>query len=84
MGTAITWRLDDLVCPRCATELRRTRRGSVEVDVCDHCRGIWLDHGELEALNQRAIVLEGYTRDLAEDGDGDLLPRSRRPHGQTR
>ncbi len=76
-------RVDDLDCPRCAHRLRRTTRGSVEVDVCGGCGGVWLDHGELEALNQRAILLDAYTRDLAEDGDLDLLPRAQRSRSRS-
>lgn len=42
-------------CPRCklATMEERDRQGVV-IDVCEQCRGIWLDRGELEKLIARA------------------------------
>lgn len=37
-------------CPRCKTSLEERRMGSVVVDVCPQCNGMWLDAGELEML----------------------------------
>ncbi|MCE7871680.1 hypothetical protein DYH09_15055 [bacterium CPR1] len=37
-------------CPRCLKALKLTRALEVEIDVCRHCRGIWLDAGELLLL----------------------------------
>ncbi len=42
--------------------------------MCRVCKGVWLDHGELNALTNVALVEERYARDLADDGDLDLLP----------
>src|SRR5262245_53752173 len=45
-----------LSCPRCALpmlEVRVTPRqadAAVVIDVCDQCRGVWLDEGELDGL----------------------------------
>ncbi len=39
-----------LVCPRCGGTLKERAFHNVKVDVCSSCRGIWLDHGELELL----------------------------------
>lgn len=41
-------------CPECYIELKAANREGVEIDFCPQCRGIWLDHGELEKLIQRA------------------------------
>ena len=38
------------VCPKCDAQLFSLRFKEVEVDFCEHCRGLWLDAGELEAL----------------------------------
>lgn len=40
-------------CPVCpdATLLMSERQG-VEIDYCPHCRGVWLDRGELDKLVQ--------------------------------
>lgn len=35
------------LCPTCQTTLVETSLGSVLVDTCGRCRGIWLDQGEL-------------------------------------
>lgn len=41
-------------CPVCkdVTLLMSEKRG-VEIDYCPECRGIWLDHGELEKLIEK-------------------------------
>ena len=42
-------------CPVCpdSTLLMSDRQG-VEIDYCPHCRGVWLDRGELDKLLERA------------------------------
>ena len=41
-------------CPRCETSaLDEREREGVTIDVCQSCRGIWLDRGELEKLIAR-------------------------------
>ncbi len=38
-------------CPLCIDQtLEPRRKAGIEIDVCPHCRGIWLDRGELERL----------------------------------
>lgn len=37
-------------CVRCGAELKLSTVGSVEVDVCGTCGGLWLDHKELQQL----------------------------------
>jgi hypothetical protein len=37
-------------CPKCGMDLHKLKKGTVEVDSCFHCQGVWLDAGELEAL----------------------------------
>lgn len=38
-------------CPRCETAVLDEReRNGVTVDVCQSCRGVWLDRGELEKM----------------------------------
>ena len=37
-------------CPRCGVALSQRTRAGVVVDACNHCRGVWLDRGELEKL----------------------------------
>lgn len=37
-------------CPRCGGHLGERVYHSVRIDVCDSCRGVWLDRGELHML----------------------------------
>jgi Zn-finger nucleic acid-binding protein len=42
-----------LMCPKCGAEMESreyARCSQVMIDVCPSCHGIWLDKGELEAL----------------------------------
>lgn len=43
-------------CPHCPeATLVMTDRQGVEIDYCPHCRGVWLDRGELDKLLDRAV-----------------------------
>jgi hypothetical protein len=37
-------------CPKCGMNLQTLSQGSVEVDTCFNCKGVWLDAGELEQI----------------------------------
>lgn len=41
-------------CPIDDTTLVMTGRQGIEIDYCPHCRGVWLDRGELDKLIERA------------------------------
>jgi Zn-finger nucleic acid-binding protein len=43
-----------MTCPACLVELRITKRQGVEIDYCPHCRGMWLDRGELDSILERS------------------------------
>ena len=52
-------------CPRCHRhELDPTRYGSVEIDACVYCGGLWFDQGELEQAVGEAI---GSSASLIDD-----------------
>jgi len=42
-----------LVCPLDGGALRAHAHRQIEIDVCDHCGGVWLDAGEMQTLQQR-------------------------------
>ena len=44
-------------CPVCGQQMSLARRGKIEIDVCEP-HGVWLDHGELEAIAQRVAGFE--------------------------
>ena len=37
-------------CPKCGGDLQERSFHHVKIDVCQDCKGTWLDHGELEIL----------------------------------
>ncbi|MGH3741701.1 MAG: zf-TFIIB domain-containing protein, partial [Micromonosporaceae bacterium] len=41
-----------MTCPKCHGMMRTYNRAGVHIEQCDSCRGIFLDYGELEHLNQ--------------------------------
>jgi uncharacterized protein len=44
-----------MLCPACKTvNLAMADRQGIEIDYCPHCRGVWLDRGELDRLIERA------------------------------
>ena len=58
-------------CPRCPDAmLDEHQRNGVRIDVCEHCRGIWLDRGELEKFIARTFEDQGANeRDCGHDCD---------------
>lgn len=40
----------DLNCPRCNIIMRKIKKKDVIIDVCDKCKGMWLDDKEIEKL----------------------------------
>ncbi|MGH3906084.1 MAG: zf-TFIIB domain-containing protein [Pseudonocardiaceae bacterium] len=41
-----------MTCPKCHGSLRTVDKHGVRLEQCENCRGIFLDHGELEQLLQ--------------------------------
>ncbi|XVV03490.1 zf-TFIIB domain-containing protein [Actinosynnema sp. CA-248983] len=39
-----------VICPKCHEAMRTIARGSVHIDRCDNCKGVFLDGGELEQI----------------------------------
>ncbi|MFN8075811.1 MAG: zf-TFIIB domain-containing protein [Kineosporiaceae bacterium] len=42
--------MSTLQCPKCHAAMNTYERNGVHVDQCTGCRGVFLDHGELEQL----------------------------------
>ena len=59
-----------LECPADRSQLAATRYRGVEIDICRHCQGIWLDAGELE----RILKLKGYGLGVAVVDVGLAVP----------
>ncbi|MFW3146561.1 MAG: zf-TFIIB domain-containing protein [Thermoplasmatota archaeon] len=45
-------------CPRCGGKISLKFINDLEVDHCDSCGGIWLDHGELKAIQAQDVKVE--------------------------
>jgi Zn-finger nucleic acid-binding protein len=41
-------------CPKCGQQLATETCGTVEIDVCPSCKGVWLDMGELGTIVEGA------------------------------
>jgi hypothetical protein len=67
-------------CPRDGSTLRPEKyEADIEVDRCDGCRGVWLDKGELEAIQK--TVERDYSKELGrpEDAVAEMLKRRDQP-----
>ncbi|MCC6897375.1 MAG: zf-TFIIB domain-containing protein [Polyangiaceae bacterium] len=54
-----------LSCPRDRSALEpQTYEAKIEIDACPTCRGVWLDKGELEAIQEAKE--QDYSKTLAE------------------
>lgn len=47
-------------CPKCSSELSVTKKHGIEVDYCESCEGMWLDHAELDQLEDRVYDQDQY------------------------
>ena len=48
-------------CPKCGADLEEINYQDVMIDICKECRGIWLDHGELDLLTKgEARLSKGF------------------------
>lgn len=46
-----------LTCPVCGGEMKTLYRYGVEIDVCNDCKGVWLDRGELNKIVESVSVI---------------------------
>lgn len=62
--------------------MREREKESVIVDVCPNCKGMWLDHGELEKLVEIESERSGRYRKYYDDDDDYERGREySRPYG---
>lgn len=62
----------DLTCPSGCGQLHEGKVGQVIIDLCQNCGGLWLDHGELQALQKR----KGITPHVPVHNDGTPGPNT--------
>lgn len=70
------------VCPRCDKALFILEYEEIAVDFCHHCRGLWLDAGELELLltksgadAQERLLTFQQAQGVPSKGERMLCPR---------
>ena len=64
-------------CPRCDAQLKTEKYKGIEVDKCPSCEGLWLDHAELDQLEDTVMEedeLKG-TMMFRSQGSDLLCPR---------
>lgn len=65
-------------CPRCHTsELVERERTGILIDICNGCRGVWLDRGELDKLIAGAVDAARDDDRDDDDDDDDARPGER-------
>jgi Zn-finger nucleic acid-binding protein len=61
----------DLDCPYCHKPMIVLELEGVEIDFCTHCRGVWLDAGELELFLETAENRDRLMNNLDYDADSE-------------
>lgn len=57
-----------LCCPVCGGEMRTVSRYDVEIDICNNCKGVWLDRGELNKIvNSVSAIYDSLHESLPDD-----------------
>lgn len=51
--------LHSMKCPKCGMDLEEMTYGGVVIDKCFSCGGLWLDEGELEAVQKQGTGFVG-------------------------
>ena len=54
-----------VTCPKCHGRMRTVDRQGVHIEQCENCRGIFLDHGELEQMLSAEAVTALLERSAA-------------------
>jgi uncharacterized protein len=76
-----------LTCPVCQGSFREVLREGILIDVCNQCRGVWLDRGELEkllSLSRGASDEAPVTQPQAYEPPRQPQPYEQQPHAQSK
>jgi len=66
----------DMLCPVCSVPMYSVKYGDsdIEVDVCNVCKGIWLDRGEFKKISDylkekgKSEIMENYFKNFFKQG----------------
>lgn len=42
-------------CPQCKVQLNQSKIGEITINECPSCRGMWFDHGQLDAVKDEVL-----------------------------
>ncbi|MCP4542603.1 MAG: zf-TFIIB domain-containing protein [Chloroflexi bacterium] len=62
-------------CPKCNSSMEKVEHGSVEVDRCTHCAGIWFDQGEKDKLKKAKGAQQIDTGDSDKGAEYDQVEK---------
>ena len=62
---AVAFRAGAMRCPKCRADMEQVDYEGIEVDRCWHCKGIWFDAGEIEALARQGAAEKLDTGDAS-------------------
>jgi uncharacterized protein len=75
-------------CPSCNETLLMSDKQGIEIDYCPHCRGIWLERGELEKIIERSAdhysKRDKYENDYKRYGYGAYNEDDTKRHSYTK
>ena len=67
----------DVDCPKCWVEMNREEvevfGPNILIDICPKCRGIWLDHGELNKLLRNRKLSDYLTKHIGTQSKSKLV-----------
>ena len=68
-------------CPRCSAELNTEIYKGIEIDKCTRCEGLWLDHRELDQLEDTVMDDDRAkgTMMFRSEGSDLVCPRCQKP-----
>lgn len=62
-------------CPKCVTNLvKKYYKGSIEIEYCPNCRGMWLDFHELDRLEDMGMDVDPYKGSLVHHSEPTKFP----------
>jgi len=53
---AAEWPRSNIGCPQCGRTLHLAHYQGVEIDLCLHCRAVWLDKGEADKIDMKQTI----------------------------
>ena len=54
-----------IACPKCNSYMFAGRKGSVQIDCCSNCKGIWLDSGELAEIARTPVDIPEERQEIS-------------------